>query len=528
MIGGEPKRTIEKKENKQESFLFDNYNALFKSGAEITKDFTEGAQQMLENSGDNLRNHAARIYHQFVKNIVGDNGDRDPFLQVAGVSFDKVYLDKHKGRMFGEYQLDDVILPSTMLISGEYLLEPRFMHVVKNKDSLAMTTMEKLPGTDIEAKLNFFDPVTINQKRDWILQFGFIDFSVPFYKKKQGPNIHQGCLAFEPEVIHAIKDTPESQVISQKLQEILTWFNHDLVAHGTFLASFADRDQELLWFGGKKSLNKTFRKEASQLEKGQAFSSAFAGELWSLNFHQSLFQQFVKERPAIMRKLRMHLDSYIRSVERSVDQIKNEDLKNDVKDYLLKAYAFGFFRIINPEEFRHGEFFQEIASQYPHLPDLGVEEDKAREYAFGLEGMVNITEKGERTYIPHSEIYSEFVDTFKNGEVFSKIGRRLKESLKHGRIKLNIDETRTMEKIMSNIPPDYLSRFIKEWVFLGEDNKRRNKIFDLIEKNPQKAVRCLLAPGTTRDNYVSRLYKEVSGFLAPKLRKYEDEMADAA
>lgn len=209
-------------------------------------------------------------------------------------------------------------------------------------------------------------------------------------------------------VLDAISFSSEKENIAKKLQEILTWFNHDLVAHGTFFPT-KGIDENIIR-SGDNNIAEIFEHRTNTLQD-DVFKSAFAGELWSLNLHESIYKRFIEQRPAIARFLRAHLDNYIRSVEIVVKDIIDTSFAEDVKNYLLKVYSFGFFRLVDPKDFKEQELFLKIRNNYSKLPDLGNKEDSARKFTFGEQGLIG-EHKGKTSFIPHEKVFQLFTESF--------------------------------------------------------------------------------------------------------------------
>lgn len=503
---------IEKNKSIEPKFLLNKFNGLLKSNEEINKSFYEGAEQIFSESTDDVRKEQLRLYKEFTKNVLGEDivnePEKDPFFQVAGVPIEKVYLDKWED--MEHYEVSAVFVPTTTLLSGNYLLESSLKNRFINVDE-QNAYLERIEG-DIKYDISLFDPVFLNKKREWLLQFGFITFE----KRENNTRINEGLFVLEPGVIELIEKNSESENISQKLQEILTWFNHDLISHGTFLPREGSRDSDILLAGGKNKLKESFANE-SVMKEG-AFSSAFAGELWSLNFHESVFQKIVEERPAVMRYLRAHLDNYARSVEIAVKDIPNAELAHDVKEYLLKAYAFGFFRLINPKDFDTKPEFKDLKGKYPELADLGIEEEKTREYTFGEQGLLSIEKDGKR-FIPHSEVFADFTESFDDAKEFRLLIRNLNESLHSGTSTIFPSERQKLRKILKGFTPGSLAELVQNKLNLNVDEFGGDYFerYQFLIKNSKVVKTVLLDEGTTNQNFAKRIKKQVYGFMGTRI-----------
>lgn len=503
---------IEKKKNIEPKFLLNKFNGLFKSNEEVAKMLSEGAQEMLTESSQDIRKEQLRLYKEFVKNILGEeigsDPEKDPFFQVAGIPIEKAYLDKHD---LIETKKDFVFTATTLVLSGDYFLDQDELFVYDDNFSGSIRTEKKLEHGN-QCNFDLFDPLVINKYRDWLMQFGFSYFKE---SDKSSRDIGNGVIIIEPGVLDLVASSGESENISKKIQEILTWFNHDLVAHGTFLPS-AHSDRTILQSTGNQKLIDIFSN--SSVIKEHSFDSAFAGELWSLNFHESVFQKIVAERPSVVRYLRAHLDSYVRSVERAVKDISNKDLATDVQDYLLKVYAFGFFRLINPKDFNTRPEFADLKNKYPDLSNLGHEEDSVREFTFGEQGMVSF-EKGEKKFIPHSELFAEFVDSFEHVQEFELLITNLHESLHGGTATLFPSERKKLQKLLKGFNPNNFADFVVERMAVNIKSLGDNYFSRIafLKKHFGIAKTVLLDEKTTNKNFAQRLKKQVFGFVADKI-----------
>ncbi|MDB4983938.1 MAG: hypothetical protein JWM20_117 [Patescibacteria group bacterium] len=509
-----PKNNVEKKGKEIEpKFLVNRFNGMFKTNAEVTEALHQAVEEIFSHEDQEVRREQLRLYKDLVKNTLGHdidiNPERDPFFSVAGVPIEKVYLEKYNLLSFNEddSQNNFILPPTTLLLSGDYFAE---------MSEHGQKFFEE--GDKKHIDFNFFDPVIVNEKRDWIMQFGFSNF------KEAGKNFEfsEGSFVFEPEVLNTIKDSPQSGDIAKKLQEMLTWFNHDLTAHGTFLPSDRNADARIT-LSSKKSghLHDTFRN--FDIANEDTFGSAFAGELWSLNLHESIFQEFVAERPAILRYLRMHVDKYARSVEGAVSPVHDAELSNDIKEYLLKAYAFGFFRLVNPADYATNPEFEAIRARYPNLADLGPKEDHVRKFTFGTEGLVK---QDRKTFIPHSEVFSAFSGSFENVAVMKEFMAKLVGHFNEGE-KMSKEDEQKIRPYLKQMSGKALFTFLMDTLNIPVNIEFGNRTYEekvtFFEKNSGEVVNCLFEEGTTAKNFSKRIIKNVYGFLAPKIGRIHFE-----
>jgi hypothetical protein len=385
-----------KQETKQELIL-NHFNGLFKDNATITQNLFTGGKELFLKDSQEIRREQLGLYKKFVKDVlhvdIDENSDQDPFFKVAKTPLQQVYIDKHDMINTSHFDRDYILLPSTMILSGNYLAETNENNNIKHEN--------------IRLSFDLFDPVVINSKRDWIMHFGFLNLEDRSNAKLRRV-LAEGCIVLEPEVVEIMKEVmneEEKNQFEKKIQEVKTWFNHDMTAHGTYLPRI-NSDDEILSVTNNNQ-KELFRKEFLD----DSYNSAFAGELWSLNLHHSIFKEFIKERPSIMRYFATHMNGYINLVDQITEKINNKEFAMDCKQYLLKVYAFSYFRLIDPTIYKTDPLFNDINSNYPDLPNLGSEEESIRKYIFSEPGLYDSINK---EYIPHEKIFSDFTELFKN------------------------------------------------------------------------------------------------------------------
>ncbi len=247
---------LEKKKSIEPKFLLNRFNGLFESNKEVTENLIKGAHEMLDCDSQVLRQEELRLYKELTSNVLGEdftlNPEKDPFFKVAKVPIEKVYVEKHD--IFEVKERDVVLLPTTILLSGNYFLEQDSVRGTTGTDNKEhfndeVRTNKKLEnGREID--FQFFDPIKMNNERDWVMQFGFGSFEQCNITGEIIKMIGEATVVLEPGVVDSIRNSKESKNIAKKLQEILTWFNHDLTAHGTLLTGI-DVDKQILQAGGK-------------------------------------------------------------------------------------------------------------------------------------------------------------------------------------------------------------------------------------------------------------------------------------
>lgn len=492
-----------KQESKQELIL-NHFNGLFKDNTTITQNLIAGGKELFSKDSQEIRREQLGLYKKFVKNIlhidIDANPDQDPFFKVAKTPLQQVYVDKHDMINTAHLDEDDILLPSIMMISGNYLTET---------DNDNYGSYE-----NIKLAFRLFDPVMMNSKRDWIMHFGFLNLEDESNTKLRRV-LAEGCIILEPEVVETMKEVmseEEKIQFEKKIQEVKTWFNHDMTAHGTYLPGI-NSDNEILSVTNNNQ-KESFRKEFLD----ESYSSAFAGELWSLNLQHSIFKEFVKERPSIMRYFAMHLNGYIDLVNQITEKIPNKELAADCNEYLLKVYAFSYFRLVDPGIYKTDPLFSDISSNYPDLPDLGPEEESIREYIFNEPGLYDSTNK---EYVPHEKVFSNFTELFKDVPEMTAIKDRARNFFKgDSSAMLNKNEK---EKLISYVfNSDSGRSFLLDHIPSNEFNKKIKNIRlnDLLSRpsDVRKIIDIMLA-----DNDYSHLfekaYKACYGFMNPKTGK---------
>ncbi len=451
-------KSLSKIEKKTDSLKVNDLNLLFDSVATIEKKLLDASLEFQKLSSNEVRDIEINLYYKFVSDVLkiksGEISDKDPFTKITGVPISRFYKDKasieYPVAKPEDHDRKMIFSPTTTLIRIEN------EQIEKNKDGSDREDKRTYIDYDDVAKSIFFDPIEINKDRGWNIKFGFLEFNT----QSDDYRFMNGVFGLEKDVVRILKNSEEGEEISKKLNEILVWFNHDLVSHATFLPTRTD-DTELLIRSNRKEavdLNRSFGKEAKNIGDGQEFNTAFAGELWSLNLHQDIFQEIVKDRPAVMRFLRAHFDKYTRLVEDSAKKIKDSKLAEDYKEYMLKAYSFGFFRLVNPQIYTDSIEFADLHEKYPDVYDLGSAEDKVRKYAFGESGLSIDTEDGKEGRMPHKKIFEIFEESLKDNETLNKaksyfeknvpIPENVLENLKNIYKNYNDNQTRRELKFM--------------------------------------------------------------------------------
>ena len=499
---------IEKKKE-EPKLLINKLDVLFKSNQETSSLLAQAVQQV---SGyakvDDVRKEQVALYTDTVKNVLGIDPvvmkDRDPFYRAAGVDIEDVTLKKHE--LLGEeYKTTGVVSATTLLLSKEYFQELKKFKTERFQGG-KIYGYKGIAVLDQELKyasLNLFDPIMVNQKRNWDLLFGFTTLQNNDELKSNGIVFRQGTLMLHDEPLKAIQQSQECKNISHKLEEMATWFNHDLVSHSSFLPGHSAEvlDNTILQLGKKYDLIDAFDDIKGAGEQG--FGSAFAGELWSLNFHESVFQEFVAQRPAIMRYMRAHLDSYARSIEKAVSTLSDKEFARDTREYMLKAYAFCFFRLIDPKKFATDPIFKDLQSKYPHLADLGLSEEQTRNFTFGEKGLVT-DNAGEKRFIPHKKVFKEFTDSFESAKAFGGMKDRIHEALVNKDVKLTQQEKEQyrefIKKLDNKSAAIFILNLIEDW-----------DIFDswLVGANLDTAIDCLLDEKTTQKRFTHLLAQRI-------------------
>ncbi len=493
---------IENNKKTEGKLLVNKENLLFKSNEEVTEAFSRSMDDLSDYTLEQIRNEEIDLYKKTVKSTLGFdpeiNAKNDPFFKVAGVSIEKVSIEKHD--VLAKTMPDKtVVSATTSLISKEYFKELKDLRKEKSINGVMLAGTKQLEDGR-KVSLGFFDPIMVNKKRNWELLFGFSHFRDKFHPTMSGFN--QGTIVLEEEPLAQIRQNSESKNIATKLQEMATWFNHDLISHTAFLPGGANSaDSVILAAGGNESLTRDFNN--TPIQDASVSSSVFAGELWSLNFHQSVFEEFVSERPAIMRYIRSHMNSYLHSVEKATAGISDRELAEDTKEYLMKAYAFGFFRLISPERFATDPLFKEIHDAYPDLADLGTQEDKVREFAFGEKGMLQ-KDSIDSKFTPHAELFKTFTGSFEQAKLFDEMRGKLTESLDPLGTQLTSSERREYTELLNKVDPNLV------WTILCDNIDNIDELpAAVIKYHLSSAIECLLEEGTTRDTFIEKLEEKL-------------------
>jgi len=495
-----------KQESKQELIL-NHFNGLFKDNEVVTQNLVAGIKELKDKDSQKIRREQLDIYRDFVKKILGHNIDKnpeqDPFFKVTQVPIEKVYLEKHDIVNKDKIGTNKLLLSSTMILSGNYFYE------LTNLRTL-------LASEDIKVTFELLDPNLINNEKDWIMHFGFLNFTSSAENLER--MISEALIILEPEVVDALREVMSNQEmldLEKKLKEIKTWFNHDLTAHGTYLPRNNDVDQQII-ASHKNNYNEIFKSEFLV----DSYESAFTGELWSLNLHQSIFQEFVKDRPAIFKFLAKHLSQYISTVDQIIEKIPENKPRNDYKDYLLKVYAFCFFRLINPEIYANDPMFKDIFDQYPNLANLGNNEEKIREYIYTQPGMYD-SKKGN--YIHHKKIFKEFTDSFQALEEIKPIEEKIKKHIILKTEKTDITEDEIEKYANYLINKREVRNFFKSYVPRSEFIKTKNEVSlsDLMQDNHniKKLLSLLVSHPDQVDNLLAKAIKVCFGFKNPQTGK---------
>ncbi len=494
------RKKLTKEENKKQENILNNFNGLFKNNDVIAQQLKDGANEIFSQNLQEVRKSQLKIYSDFVKNILGHDiekkPEKDPFFKVAGVPITKVFLDKYELLKYNTQKENELtILANTLLLSGNFLFND--LDVFEGKDN-----------TQIRAHFELFDPIVMNERKDWIMHFGFLNF------RKQNENdsesAAQGVIIMEPEVLERISlimNQAEQQLFQKKLQEIKNWFNHDLTAHGTYLPS-RRLDKDILEtdkIGDVKRFEKEFINEG--------YESAFTGELWSLNFHRTLFDEFVKERPAILRFIAKHAADYLSFVKEICNRIPNEQDQEDCFDYLKKVYAFCFFRLINPKQFASDEVFKSLYDRYPDFPDVGSNEEAIRDFIFSENGLYDSEQK---KYIPHDVVFGNFVDSFNSFEkingLLNSINNQLDSNQKIALSKENFSILLNYFKTHNYEMYSFFRLHIPDKEFRKEKNgiTLHDLLYDSL--NLEKNLKLLLEFPESKDNFFERAVKRDFGF----------------
>ncbi len=218
------------------------------------------------------------------------------------------------------------------------------------------------------------------------------------------------------------------------------------------------------------------------------------------------------ERPAVLRYLRAHLDNYTRSVESATTDISDKKLAQDVKDYLLKAYSFGFFRLVNPKDFHEKVEFETLRNKYPKLDELGIEEDKVREFTFGEKGLIKI-EGEQKSFIPHSEVFDQFVGSFEAAKRLQILVKNLGVSLQGDPSVLMPSEREYLGKVLQNYHFYELISLIKGCnIDISKFEKGSGTLYAYLSKDAEVVIAILVDPQTTTKNFYEKVTQKIQPY----------------
>lgn len=334
-------------------------------------------------------------YHEFIKGVLkGDNKDFsgiDPYEFVTGKKFEEMY------RRSNPYihTHEQVFAPFTIIGST----------------NLTFKELGTSAPEHIKFNFNISEPVKFPSSGREI-SFGFTNTKL---ENDENVNIGFGTLLLDDEVVSAVREYPELKDVQYKLQQLGVWFNHDMTAHATLMPGGAQREHLYSYW------SMTRAKELYEFFNAKTFNyqhkDVFAGEFWSMSLQSDIYNRIVEQRPAVGRFMRMHLKSYLRSVEALVSHVEDEENRRRYYDYLQKAYAFMFLRLVNPETiFEEGKFkdFKEGNEEFFEAPNY---ELMARDNAHNAHGLKFET-KGEKGFVSHKELVTEIAKPLEEMELF--------------------------------------------------------------------------------------------------------------
>lgn len=473
-------------ENSLEKGLFAK-NLFLKNTKEL-KEYLKNVQVYLRGHTETeLRKSQLDNYHNLIKNVLHLDPQDDPYRDITGKSLEELYMRQSDISQNLEY-VKMINAARTLLVSGDILLDENISH-------------------------EFFDPLILVPEKDWIIQFGFIN---SFH---QNIFFGQGSILLEPEIVHNLEMyDPQGRVVSH-LGDVMNWFNHDLTAHGVFIPADYTLDADIT--KNNHTLLPFFQK-AYTGEHVESFKSAVVGEMWSLNLHENLFQKIVEKRPAVIRFLSQHIHEYIREVELLTVRHPDPIQGNYIKEYLIKAYTFPFFRLMNPQELRTQSAFQDIFEKYPDIDHHGNEENHVREYVYGTSGIQNPQDPTE--FISHRDYIDRILEqqspTLERRSEYLEIKKQYSEIMNGLFSQEDMLQKDKMELFYRYFSEESTSFIINSLDTFFECNHKEGETFSfLINKNKKEVVRFLVDHSGEKDTFMDRLYKHLYGFTAHEIKQ---------
>jgi len=514
-------------EKKDELLKINSMNLLFDETKTIEKKINDASEEARKLTGGELREREMKIYHDMVSSVLkiekDEINEKDPFFKVTGIPLRRVYVEKaniqYPIEKSSEWQTEEedeedrenrkkvIIAPTTILL--------RLENEEDEKDSegnIREGGNKIIPYGD-SAYAGFFDPIQVNKDREWSIKYGFMELNI----SNPDHRLMSGVFGIERDVVKILEESLEGKEISNKLNEMMIWFNHDLVAHGTFLTGRSTDSAHLGRSERQESqmLDDIFRVSAEDLGTGEVFKTAFAGELWSLNLHQSIFKEFIESRPSVMRYLRAHFDAYMRLVEASAKKLPDHFLAADYKDYLLKAYGFGFFRLIDPHVFESSTEFDELHKKYPNAYKMGNAENEVRKYVFGEEGLPINKGKNTEKRMPHKRLFEIFDQSLKDNEIFNEargyfekntpIPGSLRENLFALYARLESDNLKRELEFMIERSIDL------EQIVVNPITSENIKLISLLSKYHEIVFDLLIIQGVLKEDFVEEFLTQLAG-----------------
>lgn len=262
-------------------------------------------------------------------------------------------------------------------------------HIVAEKNVSVLTR---------DMRLTIIDPVSLRGGRGWRIKFGFD--SILFQRingRTDISGVTESAIVLPNEVASILKSNEIGEKIIAQLKQNSYLFNHDFMSHGTTIFMFKNGTDVL---GQKhKDIGDAWLENHDPRKPYQAFNR---GEIWSAKVQSSYYDKVKEIRPGLDRWMVMNFKSYLNNLEKlkKDNGLKdNEELVEDVCEYMKDLYAFMFFRLIDPKRIKEGGDLEEFGLLYPNLNNLPEMERSYQELLH--------TDKGHFTYTDTSKDNAE-------------------------------------------------------------------------------------------------------------------------
>lgn len=342
---------------------------------------------------EDTREEFVKEYQSFVRSVIKDDNEDfsviDPYEFVTGKKFEDMFKRSNERWLASE----QTFAPYTLITSNNSLVDNNYSPAPEH-------IRFNISGN---AKPLHFDSGAE-------LGFGFIST-----KLEDDTTLAFGTLVLEDTVVSAVNSFPEFEKIHYKLQQLGVWFNHDVTAHATLMPEQSQRDYISVHWSMSKA--QEFADFFYQRNFQYQDRSVFAGEFWSMSLQSDIYKRIVEQRPAVGRFMRMHLNTYMRDLEQLTSHISDRESRSDCFDYLQKAYAFMFLRLIDPELLLGQEAFTKMKENNPGFFEAPKDELAARENAHHAHGL-KFEKDGIVGYIPHKELVTELAQPLEEMELF--------------------------------------------------------------------------------------------------------------